>query len=146
MNPFIEILGRYRTAVLEKNVFAFVALYDDDICVFDAWDKWTLRGLHPWRNVVSEWFSSLGTDHVVVSFQEAQCEVSGNLAIGHATLTYTAKSQACAILRSISNRVTMALKETGDMWRIFHEHTSLPIDHRSMRAVVVCPDEQIYSA
>ncbi|MBC7990165.1 MAG: nuclear transport factor 2 family protein [Luteimonas sp.] len=135
-DPFLQVLESYKAAVRAKNVDAFLAIYDDDVHVFDMWSTWSLRGIEAWRAMAVGWFSSLGTEHVVVSADEAQTTEIGQLLVGHAILTYTAMSAEGKELRSLDNRVTMALRRTGSAWKIFHEHTSAPIDHRSTKAML----------
>jgi ketosteroid isomerase-like protein len=135
-DPFVQILDSYKTAVLAKDVDAFVALYDDNVHIFDMWGTWSLRGIESWRNMASEWFSSLGTERVIVDVKDAQSTLVGELAIGHAILTYTAVSAEGKELRSLSNRITMALKRTGESWEVIHEHTSAPVDHHSSKAIL----------
>ncbi len=62
--------------------------------------------------------------------------VTGDLALGHATLTYTAVSAEGKELRSLDNRITLALRRMGNAWKIFHEHTSGPIDHKTMKGLI----------
>lgn len=100
------------------------------------WGAWSLRGIEAWRGMAVDWFSSLGTERVVVDADEMQSTVIGDLAVGHAVLTYTALSVAGETLRSLDNRITMALRKAGDSWKIFHEHTSAPIDHLSTKAML----------
>lgn len=135
-NPFLELLDSYKAAVLAKDVDAFVALYDNDVYVFDMWGNWSLRGIDGWRNMTTDWFSSLSTERVIVRAADAQAVLTGELAIGHAILTYTAVSAEGNELRSLSNRITMAFRHTGESWKIFHEHTSAPIDHQSTKALL----------
>lgn len=130
-DPFLTVLDAYKQAVFTKDVDAFLALYDDDVHVFDMWDSWSLRGIHTWREMVVSWFSSLGDERVVVDFKETSTTHIGELAVGYATLTYTAISADDKKLRSLSNRITMVLRRTDESWKVFHEHTSAPIDHRS---------------
>jgi uncharacterized protein (TIGR02246 family) len=138
-DPFSQVLGAYRAAVLAKDVEAFVALYEDDVEVFDAWGIWSLRGLSAWRALVTDWFSSLGAERVVIDVAESRTTRSGELAVGHAILTYTARSAGGEALRSLGNRLTMGLRWSGSSWRVFHEHTSVPIDHRSTKAILQRP-------
>jgi uncharacterized protein (TIGR02246 family) len=136
-DPFRRTLTAYAQAVRAKDVAAFAALYDPDVHVFDMWGSWSLRGLPAWRELAAGWFSSLGTDSVVVTWDSEASTVAGDLAVGHAILTYTAHAPDGAVLRLLSNRATMALRRTGAAWRIFHEHTSAPIDHRSLQAILL---------
>lgn len=135
-NPFLRALARYAEAVYSKDVEAFAALYDQDVHVFDMWGTWSLRGLTAWRDMASGWFSSLGDERVVVTFDSQESTVAEDLAIGYAILTYTAVATDGTTLRSLSNRATMALHKTGECWTIFHEHTSAPIDHQSLQAIL----------
>jgi ketosteroid isomerase-like protein len=135
-NPFLHALATYAEAVRAKDVDAFASLYDQDIHVFDMWGTWSLRGLTAWRDMAAGWFSSLGDEQVVVTFDSESSTVAGDIAIGYAVLTYTAIAPDGTKLRSLSNRATMALRKTGDSWKIFHEHTSAPIDHQSQQAIL----------
>jgi ketosteroid isomerase-like protein len=135
-NPFSGAIAAYAEAVLVKDVDAFAALYDQHIHVFDMWGEWSLHGLTAWRDVAVDWFSALGDERVVVTSEDENSTVAGDLAIGHAILTYTAIAVDGTTLRALSNRATMALRRTGEAWKIFHQHTSAPIDHQSLRAIL----------
>ena len=91
-DPVQEALARYSAAAYDKNVDAFVSLYADDVHVFDMWNSWELRGIGAWREMATGWFSSLGDERVVVTTRDVASNQSGELALGHATLTYTAVS------------------------------------------------------
>ena len=135
-DPVHEALARYSAAACDKNVDAFVSLYAHDVHVFDMWNSWELRGIDAWRDMAAGWFSSLGDERVVVSASDVVSTVTGELALGHATLTYTAVLADGRELRSLDNRITLALRRVGNAWKIFHEHTSGPIDHKTMRGVI----------
>jgi len=134
--PVHQALARYSAAAYEKDVDAFVSLYSDDLHVFDMWNSWELRGIDAWRAMAAGWFSSLGEERVVVKARDVVATVSGELAMGHATLTYTAISADGQELRSLDNRITLAMRRVGNAWKIFHEHTSGPIDHKTMKGVI----------
>lgn len=135
-DPLAHALGAYAKAVLARDIEAFLALYDHDVHVFDMWGTWCFRGIGAWRAMVHDWFSSLGTESVVVTADEVESTVSGDLAIGHATLTFAAISAEGERLRSFSSRLSMGLKKVDSTWKVFHEHTSAPIDHQSTRAML----------
>ena len=135
-DPVHQALARYSAAAYEKDVDAFVALYSADLHVFDMWNSWELRGIDAWRAMAAGWFSSLGEERVVVKARDVVATVNGELAMGHATLTYTAISADGQELRSLDNRITLAMRRVGNAWKIFHEHTSGPIDHKTMKGVI----------
>lgn len=135
-DPVQNALARYSAAAYDKDVDAFVALYADDVHVFDMWNSWELRGIEAWRNMAAGWFSSLGDERVVVAASDVVSEVTGDLALGRATLTFTAVSPEGKELRSLDNRITLAMRRMGNAWKIFHEHTSGPIDHQTMKGTI----------
>ncbi len=135
-DPFLQALAAYRAAVLARDVDAFAALYDDEVHVFDMWGAWSLRGIDAWRAMAVDWFASLGDERVVVDAREAGGTRSGDIAVGHAVLTYTALSPEGEKLRSLDNRITLGLRRVDGAWKVFHEHTSAPIEHGSGKAIL----------
>lgn len=140
-NPFLRAIAAYAEAVLAKDVDAFTAIYDEDVHVFDMWGAWSLSGLTAWRDMATDWFSSLGDDRVIVTSDNENSTVSKDLAFGYAILTYTAIAPDGTKLRSLSNRTTMALHNRSGSWKVFHEHTSAPIDHQSQQAILRRSDD-----
>lgn len=135
-DPVAHALAQYKAAAYAKDVDAFVSLYADDVHVFDMWNQWELRGIDAWRGMAQGWFGSLGAERVVVSFSDVASNVNAGIALGHATVTYTAVSAEGKELRSLDNRMTIALRRAGDEWKIFHEHTSGPIEHQSLKGMI----------
>ena len=136
IDPVQQALARYSAAAYDKDANAFVALYADDLHVFDMWNSWELRGIAAWRSMAEGWFSSLGNERVVVTASDVASVVTGDLALGHATLKFTAVSPEGTELRSLDNRITIALRRTGNAWKIFHEHTSGPIQHDTLKGII----------
>ena len=132
-----HVLERYQSTVLAKDLEGFLRLYSDDIRIFDTWENWSHEGKDAWRRVVANWFSSLGEETVSVGLEQIQMTVGADLAIASALVTYTAFSPAGQALRSIQNRMSVALAKEGEDWLIVHEHTSVPIASGDMRAVTV---------
>lgn len=135
-DPFLHALDAYRTAVRAKDVAAFLAIYDESLEVFDLWSEWSQQGLAARRKMAEEWFGSLGDEYVVVDIHEARSARSEDLIVGRAILTYTAYSADGKAMRSLDNRMTLGLRRTGESWKVFHEHTSAPVDHTSGRAIL----------
>jgi ketosteroid isomerase-like protein len=134
--PVAQVLESYRAAVHAKDVEAFVALYDADVQVFDMWGQWSLSGIAAWRAMVGEWFGSLGTETVRVGIEGLRVEAGQDVSAAHAFLTFTGVSAQGKELRSMTNRLTMVFTRTGAGWKIAHEHTSAPIDHATLKAIL----------
>ena len=92
-----RLIGTYQSAAFDKDVDAFMRLYDPSVRVFDAWGVWAYEGAPAWRRAVEGWFTSLGTERVRVSFDDvlawAGKDVSSVCAIARCT---TASPGSCA--------------------------------------------------
>ena len=124
-----NMLDLYRTAVYDKDVDSFIALYDDEVTVFDMWGRWVYRGIDDWRNMATEWFGSLGGDLSSPEFHDVQITAGEGMAAAHAFLTYKGLSAEGKELRSMDNRITWVLHKSHEgAWKIVHEHSSAPAD------------------
>ena len=131
-----RVMGSYEAAVFAKDVEAFIRLYHPTVRVFDAWGVWLYEGAPSWRIAVEGWFSSLGDERVKVSFSEVQTTAEQVLATVSAIVTYAAESAQGQPLRSMQNRITWVLRESGHVFRIAHEHTSAPIGFEDSKAIL----------
>jgi len=111
-------------------------LYHPTVRVFDAWGVWLYEGAPYWRVAVEGWFASLGTERVRVSFSDVQITGEQALAAASAIVTYAAESAQGVSLRSMQNRITWVLRESGHVFRIVHEHTSAPIGFEDSKAIL----------
>jgi uncharacterized protein (TIGR02246 family) len=122
-----EMLARYAAAVRAKDLDEFVGLYADDVRTFDLWSVWSYDGKPALREMVAEWFGSLGTDVVAVEFDEVRSQIGDDVAAVSAFTTFRGLSAEGEELRSMNNRLTWILRREGDgAWKIVHEHTSAP--------------------
>jgi ketosteroid isomerase-like protein len=132
-----EILFQlYKGAVFEKNVDAFVDLFDENVLVFDMWQQWTYEGLLAWRHMVKGWFNSLGADRDVVTFEDINIEDNDELAAITAIARFAAVSEKGEELRYLQNRLTWVARKKEGVWKIFHQHTSSPIDFETMKTIL----------
>jgi len=132
-NPIIDTLNGYKLAVYNKDLEAFAELYAKDIHAFDMWGQWSVQGIADWKKETGNWFTSLGSERVVVKVEDVSCYQSEGLASGHATLTYAAISGEGQELRSLQNRISITVRQTEQGWKIVHQHTSAPIDFNTMK-------------
>jgi ketosteroid isomerase-like protein len=131
-----RVIGSYEAAVFARDVEAFMRLYHPTVRVFDAWGVWLYEDATSWRRAVEGWFTSLGNEKVRVSFSEVQTTAEQALATVSAIVTYAAESARGEPLRSMQNRITWVLRETGHVFRIAHEHTSAPIGFEDSKAIL----------
>ena len=134
-NPVHAVLNAYASAVYAQDVDAFMQLYADDARVFDTWEVWAFEGNSDRRPIIAQWFASLGTERVRVSFEDVQVTQGEEVAVLSAISTFAAISAEGEMLRSMQNRLTWALKRSGGAWLIQHEHTSTPIGFADQKAI-----------
>ncbi|MES2150250.1 MAG: SgcJ/EcaC family oxidoreductase [Pseudomonadota bacterium] len=131
-----RVIERYKTAVMARNVDTFIALYSQDVRVFDAWTTWSYNGATAWREAVRQWFTSTAEETVEVSAEDIQIMGGQDVAVLSAIITYASLAPDGKKLRAMQNRLTWALARQGGVWQIVHEHTSAPIDFDGMRAIL----------
>lgn len=137
-HPIRQLLAGYRAAVLAKDVDAFVALYADDVLVYELWGHWT-HDLASWRAMATGWFEFLGDETCAVEAAEVQVTESGDMALLTAFLTYGAVDAAGKDLRSLDNRLSWVARQRGGRWQVVHEHTSVPISHETGKGLFTKP-------
>lgn len=135
-DPIPALVDAYRAAVFARDVDALAALYDPEVRVFDTWGRWSYDGRPAWRAMLAEWLGSLGTERVRVEMDEVRAEVTPELAVAHAFVTYQGLSAEGQPLRAMTNRLTWIVRRREGAWRIVHEHTSAPIDFDGMKAIL----------
>jgi len=131
-----QVLDAYTKAVSGKDADALLRLYDPKARVFDAWGVWSYEGAESWRRAVEAWFSSLGTERVLVSFDDTQILVQGEFALVSTIVSYAGVSAQGEKLRSMQNRLTWGMRLRGHVLRIVHEHTSAPLGFEDMKAIL----------
>jgi uncharacterized protein (TIGR02246 family) len=122
------MLDAYAAAARAKDVDALVALYADDVVLFDAWEAWSHRGRDAWRSAVEAWFAGAGHDTIAVTFDELAERVNGDAAVAHMVVRYAAEGPDGRELRALESRMTWALERRDGAWRVVHEHSSAPAE------------------
>lgn len=131
-----RVIESYKAAVLAADAEAFMRLYHPAVRVFDTWGIWLYEDAPSWRRAVEGWFTSLDGERVKVSFSEVQVMAERPVATVSAIVTYAAESLDGEPLRSMQNRITWVLRETGHVFRIVHEHTSAPVGFEDSKAIL----------
>ena len=131
-------LAAYEAAVLAKDVEAFVAIYAEDARIFELWGTWE-HDIASWREMAKGWFAFLGDQRSVVTAHDVRTQVSGDMAMLSASLTYAAIDAGGQPLRSLDNRLTWVLRQRGGRWQVVHEHTSVPLAHEDGKGIFKRP-------
>ena len=118
----------YKQSAWDKDTKSMIALYHDNVVIFDMWDQGYQTGLTEWSNVIKTWLGSLGDEKVNVIFEMTEIHESNDAGFGSALITYQAISTSNTILRSMKNRVTLGFIKQEDEWKVVHQHTSAPIN------------------
>ena len=117
MSFFDNLTNAYADAVYRKDQHAFLALYAADVIVFDTWEQWFHEGRQAWADVVKNWFTGLGDDHVKVDFSPIASSMEGDGAFFCASVRYAALDGEGKELRAMENRLSWSLKRGDDGWR-----------------------------
>ena len=131
-------LAAYEAAVLAKDVEAFVAIYAEDARIFELWGTWE-HDIASWREMAKGWFAFLGDQRSVVTAHDVRTQVSGDMAVLSASLTYAAIDAGGQPLRSLDNRLTWVLRQRDGRWQVVHEHTSVPLAHEDGKGIFKRP-------
>jgi len=135
MKEIESLFETYKKAVFEKDVEAFLSIFDGHVRVFDMWE-WTYEGLIPWRKMVEGWFGSLVTERVVVTFDDVEVQATGDMAVASAFARFAAIAENGEELRYLQNRLTWVAQRKEGVWKIIHEHTSGPVDGETMKVIM----------
>ncbi|HEY4247093.1 MAG TPA: nuclear transport factor 2 family protein [Lacunisphaera sp.] len=131
--PLINgLITRYCTAALKKDAGAMLRLYDENVLLFDMWDRSAVRGLAEWAPIVRDWLGGLGSETVHVEFEQVDVQAGTDVAVLTAFVHFQARDATGAMLREMRNRLTWSLVRRGVDWKILHQHTSIPIDSKTI--------------
>jgi ketosteroid isomerase-like protein len=127
----------YSKAVFEKDLDAYLNLYDRNVFIFDAWGPaWHSLGIESWREQTKEWFESLGTERVEVKFDFPVWIHGQDVSTLTAIAEFAAVDEKGTRLRSLENRFTCVFKKISGHWKVIHQHTSNPIDGGTMKSIL----------
>jgi len=118
----------YKQSAWEKDTTAMIGLYDDNVVIFDMWDRGYQTGLAEWSAEIKNWLGSLGEEKVKVSFGMIKVQEAGDSAFASALVSFEAIAVDDTVLRSMKNRITLGLVRKNDRWMVVHQHTSAPVN------------------
>ena len=124
-----QAIANQQTAVSRKDIIGIMRCYSDDAVVFNVKPPYQVNSVEDWRRV---WETSLS--HFPVSFgtemRDVTISVSGDLAVAHYLLRFSGLPGSQAWIRE-----TVVYKRHRETWKIVHEHSSVPFDPETSKAV-----------
>ena len=134
-----DILDNYSRFVRIKDYEGFIGQYAPNIVNYDLWQAAAYNSMSSWKTNIKNWFDGLGDEYVIVTFRDITVYESTNTAFLHGIITYQGHSKEGDVLRAMDNRLSWGLIYLENGWKIVHEHTSLPIDAKTMRPIFSIP-------
>lgn len=135
MEQVSDFFPLYKNFAWEKNSEGMIKLHDENVVVFDMWNKGHYSGLTEWSAIIKQWLGSLGDERVNVIFEMIKIQQGEEVSFASAIIQYQAISTDNKIIRSMRNRITLGFTKTGNSWKVVHQHTSAPIDS-DLRAIL----------
>lgn len=130
-----RLCNTYQNCVYKKDYAALSDIYHDSIHAFDLWGKGMYEGKTDWSNNLKGWLTSLNDEKVEVTFESVDIQANETLGFVHALITYRAVDTNNVELRKMKNRLSWGLVKVDDCWLIAHQHTSVPIEFETTKAI-----------
>jgi uncharacterized protein (TIGR02246 family) len=124
-----------------KDIDRLMALYSPDVVYFDVVPPLHFTGTDPVRRNFQRWFDEY-EGPIGLTTVDQHIAVCGDVAVAHmihhdtGPLDERSATHERVEDRSLWLRSTVCLRRTEHGWRITHEHISLPVDLRTMQAVL----------
>ncbi|MEO6549641.1 MAG: nuclear transport factor 2 family protein [Ferruginibacter sp.] len=123
-----DFFACYKKAAWERDIMAMISLYDENVMIFDMWNKGFAPGIHGCTSMITDWLSSLKGENVNVEFEMIEIQENENIAFASALIQFEAIDKNNSVIRSMKNRISLGFVKTGGYWKVKHQHTSAPID------------------
>jgi ketosteroid isomerase-like protein len=120
-------------AVRAKDEDALFAQYAADLRTFDLVVPLENHG-DAVRKRVREWFSSFASD-IAYAISDVVIEVSGDVAFEH-HIVHVQGDAVSGQHVDMRFRETVGYRNIGGAWKVVHQHSSVPVDMKDMKAVL----------
>jgi ketosteroid isomerase-like protein len=129
-----EILQIYIDAIVNKDIDKLMSLYDEDVRQFDTWDKWEADKAQLRRDFEG-WFEWTGEDHNHPVFKDVRMLQEEKLVVLNGYTIFTKMNPPGEAIESIKNRFTFVLIYENEVWKIWHEHYSIPVEMENLKGI-----------
>jgi uncharacterized protein (TIGR02246 family) len=121
-----RIIAGQLHAVCSKNIDGIMANYADDAVIFDVKPPFRTKGKQAWREMWNTVLPFL-PDCLDAQTRDLKIMIDGELAVAHWMFRFRAQDNGEARPQTWM-RVTSAYRKHETHWRIAHEHSSVPFD------------------
>jgi ketosteroid isomerase-like protein len=126
----------YEDSVYQKNYLALASIYHENILAFDLWEGGMYEGRANWSKSIKNWLTSLPeNERVEAKVELLKAETAGGLGFAYGCVTYRAIDENKVELRKMKNRLTWGVVKINGNWLIAHQHTSVPIEFETTKAI-----------
>lgn len=132
-NEISDLLKQYELDVKDKNIEDLLRLHTSNVEAFDLMPPFKYSGKELLRDRIDHWFKSYDGE-IKFKFNDIHVESGEELSICHALIKTSGRLKN-GEKSDMWTRSTLGLKKEEGQWRIFHEHTSEPIDMKTGKAV-----------
>ncbi|GAA4535223.1 YybH family protein [Amycolatopsis samaneae] len=121
-------------AVRAKDVAALLGRYDENVVLFDAVGELRERGVAAERARLVAWFAAYDGP-ITLTIRHIEVAASDGIAFAHYVFQVRGTmTDGTAV--SMWVRSTVGFRATAGVWRIVHEHSSVPFDAATGEALV----------
>lgn len=126
-----DVFDRYAKAVNASDVDALLALYADDVHVFDMMEPFERHGRESGREMMQAWLGDASATQDC-AIEDISVIESGDLATARAAVRYGV-TMADGTHHTMWGRATWTLRRIDGKWKIVTEHTSVPLGAEDMQ-------------
>lgn len=127
-----SVLDRYVQAVKASDAEALLALYGDDVHVYDLMAPFERHGKDSSRELIEAWLNGGGEQDC--SVEDIVVLEEGDLAVARASIRYGYTGED-GTKHNMWNRATWTFRRIDGEWKIVGEHTSVPLSEPDMQPI-----------
>jgi uncharacterized protein (TIGR02246 family) len=128
-----SVFDRYTAAVQASDADSLLALYADDVHVYDLMAPFERHGKESGREMIAAWLGNK-EEKQSCTIEDLHVDESGDLAVARASVRYEV-NMPDGTHHGMWNRATWALRRIEGEWKIVMEHTSVPLGAEDMQPV-----------
>ena len=133
-----QMIDEWISAVKDKDVDRLMALYADDVVVYDVPPPLQQRGAEAHRQNFEKWFAGM-PGRTTSAIRDLRIVAGETIAFAHC-LSHISNARPDG-KAGVDNwvRVTVCFEKRDGAWLVTHEHTSMPIDESGRGATNLKP-------